>query len=353
MMELMDRIISAESWINLFVKLGDIMTVFGCISEMSDGMRESIINKLKNRQDDFSKIVSNTIENNISIGTLPLRIRSINGCVPNITGKFEALFSPEVFVSLMINQGKLSTWFLSLGELSVEYICSIQSMELYPIINRLFERSLIEKDGLFNVHYGVRSLAVKNYVLLNMIEGCIGRKRYKQLFIHVSSLFNVLRIASYSTIGMELCEDIIQDQDYFDALIKNTSGDELSNGFELDMYSAIMKRNSNLEFILNNLISDELWISYFEEKCSFHVFLCIIRWLQGEKIGRIADILVSNEGHTHFFQKKWRDEIIIEDWNSKFSADALDVLRRYGKSLAELIKDIVTQSQVNGAASLQ
>ena len=337
LMELMDGIISADRWIDLFVNLGDIMTVFGCISEMSGGMRVSILDKLIEHPDVFSQIVSNTMENNISVGTLPLRIKSINANDPDIRSKFEALFSPKVFISLMKNQGKLSALFLSLGEFSVEYLSSLQNMELYHIIDCLFERSLAAKDSLVNTHYGFRNLAMKNYELLRTIEDYLGRDRFKQLFFQSSSLFNVLRIASYSTLGMELCEDIIEDAEYFGILIKNNSGDELSNGFELDMFSAVMKRNSNLEYILNDLISDEQWISYFEEKCSFHAFLCVLRWLQGAKISRIADILASSENHSRFFYKKWREEILAEDQNAKFTAEALDVLRRHGTPLADMI----------------
>ena len=36
LMELMDRIIGADNWIDLFVELGDIMTVFGCLPEILD-----------------------------------------------------------------------------------------------------------------------------------------------------------------------------------------------------------------------------------------------------------------------------------------------------------------------------
>ena len=86
-------------------------------------------------------------------------------------------------------------------------------------------------------------------------------------------MFNVLRIAAYSTIGVELCDDIVHDEEYLNVLLQSTSGNELSNGFELEMYSAIIRRNSSFEYVINNLISDEHWVSYFEDNCSFHAFL--------------------------------------------------------------------------------
>ena len=56
-------------------------------------------------------------------------------------------------------------------------------MELHPIIDKLFDRSLSEADGLINAHYGFRNLVIKNYELLYYIENYLGRERFKQLFV--------------------------------------------------------------------------------------------------------------------------------------------------------------------------
>lgn len=183
LMELMDRIIGADNWIDLFVELGDIMTVFGCLPEMSSDMRASILRKMAERHNDFDKIVSNTVKGNISLGTLPLRIKCINTSEPDITDMFESLFTPEVFMSLIEHQGKLSILFQSLGEFSTGYLKLVQEMELHPIIDKLFDRSLSEADGLINAHYGFRNLVIKNYELLYYIENYLGRERFKQLFV--------------------------------------------------------------------------------------------------------------------------------------------------------------------------
>ena len=340
LMTLIDRIIDADNWIKLFVKLGDIMTVFGCLPEMSSNMRISILHKMTECHDDFDKIVSNTVEGNISLGTLPLSIKCINMSEPDIVDMFEALFTPEVFMSLMERQGKLSILFQSLGEFSARYLKAVQKMELHPIIDKLFERSLSETDGLVNTHYGFRSLAIKNYELLYYIESCLGRERFKQLFMQGSSLFNVLRISAYSTLGMELCDDIAYDEEYLDILFQRNSGNELSNGFELEMYSAIMRRNSSFEYVINNLISDEQWVSYFEDKCSFHAFLYILRWLQGTKIMKIADIITSDEKHSNHLREKWYEEILAEDKSTKLDVEALEVLKRHGVVLSDMIAEI-------------
>jgi len=340
LMELLDRIIGADNWIELFIKLGDIMTVLGCLPEMSRNMRVSILRKMTERHNDFATIVSNTVKGNISLGTLPLRIKYINMSEPDIRDMLETLFTPEVFMSLMEHQGKLSILFQSLGEFSTGYLKAIQEMELHSIIDKLFQRSLSEKDCLVNTHYGFRNLAIKNYELLYYIESYLGRERFKQLFIQGSSLFNVLRIAAYSTLGMELCDDVAHDEEYFDILYKSNSGNELSNGFELEMHSAIMRRNSSFEYVINNLISDKQWVSYFEEKCSFHAFLYILRWLQGVKIMHIADIITSDEEHLNHFREKWREEILVEDKNTKFAVEALEVLKRHGIALSDMIAEI-------------
>lgn len=340
LMELVDRIISADDWVNLFVELGDIMTVFGCLSEMSSNMKVSILHRMTERRDDFDRIVSNTVEGNISLGTLPLRIKYLNMSEPDVRDIFEALFTPKIFISLMEHQGKLSTLFQSLGEFSVEYLRSVQKIDLHPTIDILFERSYSEEDILFNTHYGIRNLSIKNYNLLHSIESYLGRERFKQLFAQGASLFNLLRIAAYSTLGMELCDDIIHDEEYFGGLMHNSSGDELSSGFELDMYSAIMRRNCNFEYIVNDLISDEQWVSYFEEKCNFHAFLYILRWLRGTKIMSIGDFITSNDEHSIFFREKWHKEMLAEDMDAKFTVEALEVLQRYSTSLTDLFMKI-------------
>lgn len=340
LMVMIDKVVSADDWIDLFVKHGDIMTVFGCLPEMSSNMRISLLRKMTECHDNFDSIVSNTLESNISLGTLPLRIKYISMSEPDIKVIFEALFTPEVFLSLMAHHGKLSTFFQSLGEFSTDYLKSIQKMELYSTIDKLFERSFLERDSLVNTHYGFRNLAIKNYELLYYIESYLGKERFKQLFSHGSSLFNVLRIAAYSTLGMELCDDVSHDKEYFDILIKNSSGKELSNGFEIEMYFAIMRRNSSFEYVINDLISDEQWVSYFEDKCNFSEFLYILRWLHGCKIMRIANIITSDEERSNFFRKKWREEVFAEDKNEKFIVEALEVIKRYSVALAGMIAKI-------------
>ncbi len=106
------------------------------------------------------------------------------------------------------------------------------------------------------------------------------------------------------------------------------------------MYSAIIRRNSSFEYVINNLISDEHWVSYFEDNCSFHAFLFILRWLQAAKIKHISDIITSDEEHSKYFKEKWREEILIEDKNTKLAVEALEVLKRHGATLSDMITEI-------------
>ena len=341
-----DSVINTDAWIKLFVVLGDLMTVLGCLPEMSNNMRISILNHLKEHSDSFDKIVSNTIERNISIGTLSLRIKNINKCEPETKIVFESLFIPEIFASVMYHNGNLSSWYLSLGEFSNEYLMKIQNMDVHLIADILYKRSIAKKDWLFNAHYGLRNLSIKNYDLLEQIENCLGKEKYKQLFMQGSSLINVLRFSAYSTLGMEICNDIIHDSDYFDTLFQRISETDFSSGFESDVFYAVTKRNTNFEYVVNHLISDEQWVNMFEKYCTFHSFLNIIRWLQGNKILSISCYLSINHDYLHNITEKWYEEILVEDLNEKFNREAIEILKHYGKIYIGMIDKIKNNSKV-------
>ena len=161
-----------------------------------------------------------------------------------------------------------------------------------------------------------------------------------------SSLINVLRFSAYSTLGMEICNDIIHDSDYFDTLFQRISETDFSSGFESDVFYAVTKRNTNFEYVVNHLISDEQWVNMFEKYCTFHSFLNIIRWLQGNKILSISCYLSINHDYLHNITEKWYEEILVEDLNEKFNREAIEILKHYGKIYIGMIDKIKNNSKV-------
>lgn len=58
------------------------------------------------------------------------------------------------------------------------------------------------------------------------------------------------------------------------------------------------------------------------------------------KIKHISDIITSDEEHSKYFKEKWREEILIEDKNTKLAVEALEVLKRHGATLSDMITEI-------------
>lgn len=341
-MELLDSLIGSSEWLRLFTTLGDLSTLLSCLSEMSAKMRIAILESLTENREQFDIIISNTVEGNFSLGILPLRIRNLHMC-GNDEGKLlESLLTPDIFLSLMEKMGHLTSFIQTLGEFSPEYLKTVQRRDLKPLIDATLSRTISGKDALHDAHYGIRSISVKNPDLLITIEKQIGREGYKEVFLTGSSLLNTLRIAAYSTLSNEICEDLINDGEYFQILEdRDIYTTELSSGFETEMYASVVKRLDLFEKIVNDMITDRRWIELFNEKCDLTTFLNILRWFKGEKISRISNLITSDTNLLEEMCEKWRKEPTSDLQESKFTGRALDVIAFHAPTFACIVKEII------------
>lgn len=55
---------------------------------------------------------------------------------------------------------------------------------------------------------------------------------------------------------------------------------------------------------------------------------------------KIADIITSDEKHSNHLREKWYEEILAEDKSTKLAVEALEVLKRHGVVLSDMIAEI-------------
>ena len=307
--EVMNQLMDADTWIDLFVQNGDLLSLLKSILELPQDIRINILNKLID-DDNLEILVDRCIEKKLSLGTLPLDIRQYN---KNEKDKiaFNKLMSPELFNKLMFHLGNLSAFIKSLGESSTTFLEKYESQGVDPaLIHLMFETSVQTIDKLFDVHYGLRYLRAKNLKLLVTIENEITVAGYIQLFLQGTPLFQVLRIAAYSSLGYKLCQKIHENSHILDDLLNYN---ELYNkmfegGFHIDIFNAINFRNSYFEKIIND-ISTEKWVKYLHDYSTEQQFISVVRWLQGETILRIIEYFSEHPTEKEEMKERWQKNI--------------------------------------------
>ena len=343
-----ERAVGAEGYKRLLSAQGSIPILMSLIRHSSEEMREKLSERLESNSELVEPLLTRTIEEGKSIGTLGLGLRELKKESHEALRSFERAVGAEGYKRLLSAQGSIPILMSLIRHSSEEMREKLsERLEKPEVVKKLLDKTIEEGKSIGSLNRHLRALGKMEYSSLRILENLIGVNGYLSLFSACNTnSITILRIMACSCISDFLVDAICTNMDIWDES-KNYISDNsctILADFNSDLYYAKKMGRRKFFGFLQKVVSSEEWVDWMRRGATLEEVILIIINLPLNVARQICNILWDNYDEMikdfHFVERQRKDKKAVDPQVVK---RGIDRFKNYNFELSEAIKKEYTE----------
>ena len=343
-----ERAVGAEGYEQLLSAQGSIQVLMSLIRYSSEEMRKELSERLESNPELVKTLLTRTIEEGKSIGTLDLGLRELKKESHEALRSFERAVGAEGYKRLLSAQGSIPILMSLIRHSSEEMREKLsERLEKPEVVKKLLDKTIEEGKSIGSLNRHLRALGKMEYSSLRILENLIGVNGYLSLFSACNTnSITILRIMACSCISDFLVDAICTNMDIWDES-KNYISDNsctILADFNSDLYYAKKMGRRKFFGFLQKVVSSEEWVDWMRRGATLEEVILIIINLPLNVARQICNILWDNYDEMikdfHFVERQRKDKKAVDPQVVK---RGIDRFKNYNFELSEAIKKEYTE----------
>ena len=343
-----ERAVGAEGYEQLLSAQGSIPILMKLMEDSSEEMREKLSERLESNSELVEPLLTRTIEEGKSIGTLDLGLRELKKESHEALRSFERAVGAEGYKRLLSAQGSIPILMSLIRHSSEEMREKLsERLEKPEVVKKLLDKTIEEGKSIGSLNRHLRALGKMEYSSLRILENLIGVNGYLSLFSACNTnSITILRIMACSCISDFLVDAICTNMDIWDES-KNYISDNsctILADFNSDLYYAKKMGRRKFFGFLQKVVSSEEWVDWMRRGATLEEVILIIINLPLNVARQICNILWDNYDEMikdfHFVERQRKDKKAVDPQVVK---RGIDRFKNYNFELSEAIKKEYTE----------